>query len=73
MKLIYCSTKEENIEKHPERRMKAAYQAFEDLRMPRLKEDNPNLKLSQLKQMLKKDWIKSPENPMNKVHTAYNA
>lgn len=50
---------------HPERRMKAAYNAFEEVNLPRLKAENPNLRLSQLKQMLKKDWMKSPENPLN--------
>ncbi|GIX97606.1 coiled-coil domain-containing protein 124-B [Caerostris extrusa] len=50
---------------HPEKRVKAAYQAFEDRNLPLLKAENPNLRLSQLKQMLKKDWMKSPENPLN--------
>ena len=40
--------------------------------MPRLKAENPNMRLSQLKQMLKKDWMKSPENPMNQRFAAYN-
>ena len=29
------------------------------------KEQNPTLRLSQLKQILKKEWMKSPENPLN--------
>lgn len=44
--------------------MKAAYAAFEEKNLPRVKAENPNLRLSQLKQMLKKEWMKSPENPM---------
>lgn len=44
--------------------MKAAYTTFEEKNLPRLKEENPNLRLSQLKQILKKEWLKSPENPM---------
>lgn len=51
--------------------MKAAYQAYEDKNLPRLKEENPNLRLSQLKQMLRKDWMKSPENPMNQRDTGF--
>lgn len=47
--------------------MKAAYAAFEENHLARLKEENPNARLSQLKQMLKKDWTKSPENPLNKA------
>jgi len=53
------------VDKHPEKRMKAAYTAFEEENLPRLKEENPNLRLSQLKQMLRKEWMKSPSNPMN--------
>jgi hypothetical protein len=59
------STKEEDVDKHPEKRMKAAYLAFEEKNLPILKAENPNLRLSQLRQMLKKDWVKSPENPLN--------
>lgn len=33
--------------------------------MPRLKAENPSLRQSQLKQMLRKEWQKSPENPLN--------
>ncbi|KAK2164835.1 hypothetical protein LSH36_58g11026 [Paralvinella palmiformis] len=66
------SIKEPELDKHPERRMKAAFQEYEEKNLPRLKAENPNLRLSQLKQMLKKDWMKSPENPMNQRHLAYN-
>ncbi|GLV40818.1 uncharacterized protein CBL_13679 [Carabus blaptoides fortunei] len=52
-------------DKHPEKRLKAAYQAFELKELPRLKEENPTLRMSQLKQMLFKDWSKSSENPLN--------
>jgi len=55
----------EKVDLHPEKRMKAAYQAFEEKNLPLLKAENPNLRLSQLKQMLKKDWMKSAENPLN--------
>lgn len=53
------------IDKHPEKRLKAAFTAFEEVNLPRLKRENPNLRLSQLKQMLKKEWTKSPDNPLN--------
>lgn len=33
--------------------------------MTRIKQENPTLRLSQLKQILKKEWMKSPENPLN--------
>ncbi|NXI75221.1 C124A protein, partial [Rhipidura dahli] len=60
-------------ERHPERRLRAAFAAFEELRLPRLKQENPNMRLSQLRQLLRKEWMKSPENPMNQRHQAYNS
>lgn len=57
----------EPVELHPEKRMKAAYASFEERELPRLKAENTNLRLSQLKQLLRKEWQKSPENPMNQV------
>lgn len=45
--------------------MKAAYNAFEDKRLAELKIENPTLRLSQLKQLVFKEWQKSPENPLN--------
>ncbi|KAM9101307.1 coiled-coil domain-containing protein 124-like isoform 1-T1 [Sarcophilus harrisii] len=63
----------EDSDRHPERRMKAAFTAFEELHLPRLKKENPNMRLSQLKQLLKKEWMRSPDNPMNQRTMAYNA
>ncbi|CAK1601601.1 unnamed protein product [Parnassius mnemosyne] len=54
-----------DTDKHPEKRIKAAYTAFEEINLPRLKAENPSLRLSQLKQMLRKEWTKSPQNPLN--------
>ncbi|KAL7993066.1 hypothetical protein Chor_017322 [Crotalus horridus] len=63
----------EDLDRHPERRMKAAFSAFEEGTLPRLKQENPNMRLSQLKQLLKKEWMRAPENPMNQRHSAYNS
>ncbi|XP_064475279.1 coiled-coil domain-containing protein 124-like isoform X2 [Ornithodoros turicata] len=56
-----------DIDRHPERRVKAAYEAYESRRLPELKAENPNLRLSQLKHMIRKDWLKSPDNPLNNL------
>ena len=40
---------------------------FEQKRYRGLKEENPTLKRSQLKELLWKEWQKSPENPMNQL------
>lgn len=63
--LSVLSTKDVEIDRHPEKRVKAAYLSFEEKMMPIIKEQNPTLRLSQLKQILKKEWMKSPENPLN--------
>ncbi|XP_008404989.1 coiled-coil domain-containing protein 124 [Poecilia reticulata] len=67
------STGPEDLDRHPERRMKAAFTAFEEANMSRLKMENPNMRLSQLKQQLKKEWAKSPENPLNQRFASYNS
>jgi hypothetical protein len=60
------------VDSHPEKRMKAAYDAYEIENLPKLKQEHPSLRLSQLKQLLKKEWMKSPDNPFNKPIKAYN-
>ncbi|KAI8057282.1 hypothetical protein BDF22DRAFT_670559 [Syncephalis plumigaleata] len=60
-------------DRHVERRLKAAYAAYEERELPILKRENPSLRLTQLKQMLWKQWQKSPENPLNQQSLAYNA
>ncbi|CAB1324520.1 unnamed protein product [Coregonus sp. 'balchen'] len=69
--IAVLSTAEE-LDRHPERRVKAAFAAYEELNMPLLKKENPNMRLSQLKQQLKKEWMKSPENPLNQRFANYN-
>ncbi|CAJ0593515.1 unnamed protein product [Cylicocyclus nassatus] len=54
----------EEVDRHPEKRMRAAYLAFEEANLPRMKQEHPTYRLSQLKQLLKKEWQKSPENPL---------
>lgn len=63
----------EYADRHPERRMRAAFTAFEEVQLPRLKQENPNMRLSQLKQLLKKEWLRSPDNPMNQRALPFNA
>ncbi|XP_076583391.1 coiled-coil domain-containing protein 124 [Chaetodon auriga] len=67
------STEPVDLDHHPERRMKAAFAAYEEANMPRLKKENPNMRLSQLKQQLKKEWMKAPENPLNQRFATYNS
>jgi len=54
-------------DKHPEKRLKAAFLAYESVQLPILRQENPSLKLSQLKELLWKQWQKAPENPLNQA------
>jgi hypothetical protein len=68
------SVKAKDVEKHPERRFKAALAAFEERELPRFKAENPGLRLSQLKDLMYKAFQKSPDNPFNQANVlAYNA
>ncbi|CAN6296660.1 unnamed protein product [Urochloa humidicola] len=54
-------------DRHPERRLKVSYKAFEEAELARLKEEKPGLTLHQYKDMIWKLWKKSPDNPLNQV------
>ncbi|AOA64347.1 Hypothetical protein PP7435_CHR3-0133 [Komagataella phaffii CBS 7435] len=63
-----------DIDRHPERRVKAAYAAFQERRIPELKLENPGLRKQQLENLCYKEFQKSPENPMNGItNVSYNA
>jgi len=47
-------------------KLKAAYEAFSESEMPKVKEAKPGLKLSQYKEMVWKAWQKSPDNPLRR-------
>lgn len=61
------SSKGKYVDMHPERRLKAAFAEFEVNNLERLKKENPTLRLSQIKQILRKEWMKSPNNPLNNL------
>ncbi|CAO1425209.1 unnamed protein product [Diamesa tonsa] len=65
--IAVLAVKDADEDKHPEKRMKALYRKYEDSQLPNIKAENPSLKLSQLKQIIFKNWQKSPENPLNKM------
>jgi len=63
----YYSVNDSEDDKHPEKRMRAAYKTFEANNLPRIKAENPSLRMSQWKQLLMKEWNKSPDNPFNQA------
>jgi len=61
------------VEKHPERRYKAAFNAYVDRELPNIRAEQPGLRLQQYKDLLFKQFQKSPENPFNQTTVEYNA
>ncbi|KAK7438387.1 hypothetical protein VKT23_018001 [Stygiomarasmius scandens] len=61
------------IERHPERRFKAALEAYTERELPNIRRDHPGLRLQQYKELLYKQFQKSPENPFNQAVVDYNA
>eukprot|EP01031_Cornospumella_fuschlensis_P027987 gene27987-33796_t len=55
------------VDDHPERRMKAAYNAYYAATLPVLKEEQPGLKLSQYRERIWEMWKTAPENPKNQA------
>ncbi|KAL7752750.1 hypothetical protein RI367_001752 [Sorochytrium milnesiophthora] len=64
-----CSSK---LERHPERRAKAAWLAYKERELPILKAESPSLRHTQIEQTLWKQWQKSPENPFNQTTGAHD-
>jgi len=63
------------VEKHPERRFKAAFAAFEERRLKEMDEDGSGqgLRQNQKKERIRKEFEKSEENPFNQIVAAYDA
>jgi Coiled-coil domain-containing protein 124 /Oxs1 len=55
---------DEPADRHPEKRVKAAYRAYEEARLPELRAENPGLRLTQVKDLLWKEFQNHPDNPM---------
>ncbi|XP_062177865.1 uncharacterized protein LOC133882678 [Alnus glutinosa] len=55
------------VDRHPERRLKASFKAFEEAELPKLKEEKPGLTHTQYKDMIWKLWKKSQDNPLNQI------
>lgn len=57
------------IDKHPERRFKAAFAAYEERRLNEMDEDGSGqgLRQNQKREKIRKEFEKSPDNPFNQV------
>jgi hypothetical protein len=54
----------EEPDRRPEKRARAAFAAYSERELARLKAEKPGLKLSQYKDLVWRAWGKAPENPM---------
>lgn len=63
------------IDKHPERRFKAAFAAYEERRLTEMDKDGSGqgLRQNQKREKIRKEFEKSDENPFNQVSARYDA
>lgn len=63
------------IDKHPERRFKAAFAAYEERRLNEMDADGSGqgLRQNQKREKIRKEFEKSDENPFNQVNARYDA
>lgn len=73
--LDLTSDKQEKIDKHPERRFKAAFAAFEERRLKEMESDGSGqgLRQNQKRERIRKEFEKSEDNPFNQVSARYDA
>lgn len=72
--LLLTSKNDAKIDRHPERRYKAAYAAFEERRLGEMEADGSGagLRMNQKKERIKKEFERSPENPFNQLTARYD-
>lgn len=70
--LSLTSNKQEQIDRHPERRFKAAYAAFEERRLEEMKDDK-GLRRQQKIEQIRKEFEKHPDNPFNQVSAKFDS
>lgn len=69
--LSLTANSQDKIDRHPERRFKAAYNAYEERRLEEMK-DEKGLRRQQKIEQIRKEFEKHPDNPFNQVAGTYN-
>lgn len=64
--LSLTNNNNDKVDRHPERRFKAAYTAFEERRLDEMK-DEKGLRRQQKIEQIRKEFEKHPDNPFNQV------
>ncbi|SLM33721.1 Protein of unknown function DUF1014 [Lasallia pustulata] len=63
----------DKVDRHPERRFKAAYAAYEARRLPELEEEQKGLRRQQRIDVIRKEFERSPENPFNQANARFDS
>ena len=69
--LSLTANSQDKVDRHPERRFKAAYTAYEERRLEEMK-DEKGLRRQQKIEQIRKEFEKHPDNPFNQVAGTYN-
>lgn len=70
--LSLTSGTQDKVDRHPERRFKAAYTQYEERRLEEMK-DEKGLRRQQKIEQIRKEFEKHPDNPFNQVNASYNS
>lgn len=70
--LSLATNTQEKVERHPERRFKAAYAKYEERRLEEMKDDK-SLRKQQKINKIYEEFKKHPDNPFNQVAVRYDA
>ncbi|KAH9810374.1 hypothetical protein DFH28DRAFT_1132181 [Melampsora americana] len=62
-----------SVDAHPERRFKAAFEAYKEKELPIARKEHPGLRLQQYHDLLYKQFQKHPDNPFNQIVVSYDA
>jgi hypothetical protein len=71
--LSLTSNTTSQLDRHPERRYKAALAAYEAKRLPELDEEMKGLRRNQKIELIRKEFEKSEDNPFNKANVRFDA
>lgn len=70
---LTSANQSEKIDRHPERRYKAAYAAFEARRLPEVEEEHKGLRKNQRIELIRKEFEKHPDNPFNQANARFDS
>lgn len=63
---------QDKIDRHPERRYKAAYAVYEARRLPEVEQEHKGLRRQQRLEIVRKEFEKHPDNPFNQASARFD-